>query len=141
MSRLKPTDLLDRTFEVGITLKGLDGVLEVVGGLLLLVVSPATINQLVRSLTQHEVSQDPHDFIATHLLNAVNGLTGSSVRFGAIYLLLHGVVKIVLVAALLRDQLWAYPWLLVFLGTLIVIKASRMSAASQMTLSRLPVVG
>src|SRR5437762_4498043 len=91
MSRLKPTDLLDRTFEVGITLKGLDGVLEVVGGVLLLVVSPVTINQLVRSLTQHELSQDPHDFIATHLLNAANGLTGSSVRFGAIYLLLHGV--------------------------------------------------
>ena len=106
MSRLKPTDLLDRTFEVGITLKGLDGVLEVVGGVLLLVVSPVTINQLVGSLTQHELSQDPHDFIATHLLNAASGLTGSSARFGAIYLLLHGVVKIVLVAALLRDQLW-----------------------------------
>src|SRR5205823_108966 len=78
MSRFKATDLLDRTFEVGITLKGLDGVLEVVGGLLLLVVSPATINQLVGSLTQHELSQDPHDFIATHLLNAASGLTGSS---------------------------------------------------------------
>src|SRR5256886_6339428 len=104
MSRLKPTDLLDRTFEVGITLKGLDGVLEVVGGLLLLVVSPATINQLVRSLTQHELSQDPHDFIATHLLNAANGLTGSSARFGAIYLLLHGVVKIEIGRASCRER-------------------------------------
>src|SRR5207237_9683372 len=120
MSRLKPTDLLDRTFEVGITLKGLDGVLEVVGGVLLLVVSPATINQLVRSLTQHELSQDPHDFIATHLLNAANGLTGSSVRFGAIDLLLHGVGKIVLVAAVLRDKRWAYPWRVVFLSLFVV---------------------
>src|SRR5207249_11285680 len=103
MSRLKPTDLLDRTFEVGITLKGLDGVLEVVGGLLLLVVSPATINQLVRSLTQHELAQDPHDFIATHLLNATSGLTGSSVRFPALYLPSHALVKILLAAALPRD--------------------------------------
>src|SRR5205823_7413324 len=119
MSRFKATDLLDRTFEVGITLKGLDGVLEVVGGVLLLVVSPVTINQLVRNLTQHELSQDPHDFIATHLLSAANGLIGSSVRLGANYLLLHGVVKIVLVAALLRDQLWAYPWMIVFLGVVL----------------------
>jgi uncharacterized membrane protein len=34
MSRFKATDLLDRTFEVGIILKGLDGVLEVAGGVL-----------------------------------------------------------------------------------------------------------
>ena len=139
MSRLKSTDLLDRTFEVGIILKGLDRVLEVVGGVLLLVVSPATINQLIRSLTQHELSQDPHDFIATHLLNAANGLTGSSVKFGAIYLLLHGVVKIVLVAALLRDQLWAYPWMIVFLGVFIAYQAYRMTFAPSVGLAALTV--
>jgi len=102
-------DLLDRAFFVVITLKGLDGVLEVVGGLLLLAVSPATIDRLARALTQHELSEDPHDFIATHLLHYTGALTGASVRFGAVYLLLHGAVKIILVAALLRNQLWAYP--------------------------------
>ena len=51
MSWFRPRDLLDQTFEVGIILKGLDGVLEVIGGLLLLVVSPATIDQVVTSLT------------------------------------------------------------------------------------------
>ena len=40
MSWFRRRDLLDQTFEVGIVLKGLDGVLEVLGGLLLLVVSP-----------------------------------------------------------------------------------------------------
>jgi uncharacterized membrane protein len=44
MSWFRPRDLLDQTFEVGIILKGLDGVLEVLGGLLLLVVSPTTID-------------------------------------------------------------------------------------------------
>jgi uncharacterized membrane protein len=38
-------DLLDRTFEVSIILKGLDGVLEIAGGLLLLLVTPATIDR------------------------------------------------------------------------------------------------
>jgi uncharacterized membrane protein len=83
--------------------------LEVVGGVLLLVVSPTTIGQMSRALTQHELSEDPHDFLATHLLHAAGSQTGSSLQFGAAYLLLHGVVKIVLVTALLRDKIWAYP--------------------------------
>ena len=59
MPWFRPRDLLDQTFEVGIILKGLDGLLEVIGGLLLLVVSPATIDRVVTSLTQHELSEDP----------------------------------------------------------------------------------
>ncbi len=45
MNWFKSGDLLDRAFAVGIILKGLDGVLEVVGGVLLLVVSPTTIDK------------------------------------------------------------------------------------------------
>src|SRR5579859_7863489 len=122
-------DPLDRAFEIGIILKGLDGILEVVGGLLLLVVSPATINQIARFLTQHELSGDPHDFLATHIVHYAGELTGGAILFGAIYLLSHGVVKIVLVAALLRNQLWAYPWMIVFLAVFIVYQAYRMTFA------------
>ena len=129
MNWFKSGDLLDRAFAVGIILKGLDGVLEVVGGLLLLVVSPTTIDQLTRSLTQHELSEDPHDFLATHVLHAAGSLTGSSLKFGAVYLLLHGVVKIVLVAALLRDKIWAYPWMIAFLVVFIVYQVYRMTFA------------
>jgi len=126
MPWFRPRGLLDQTFEVGIILKGLDGVLEVIGGLLLLVVSPATIDRVVTSLTQHELSEDPHDFLATHLLKTAHGLTGSAVLFGAVYLLAHGVVKVVLVAALLKNQLWAYPWI-GFLGVFIGYQLYRLS--------------
>jgi len=129
MNWFKSGDLLDRAFAVGIILKGIDGVLEVVGGFLLLVVSPATIDQVSRALTQHELSEDPHDFLATHLLHAAGSLTGSSLQFGAAYLLLHGVVKIVLVAALLKDKIWAYPWMLAFLLVFIVYQSYRMTFA------------
>jgi uncharacterized membrane protein len=129
MNWFKSGDLLDRAFAVGIILKGLDGLLEVVGGLLLLVVSPTTIDQLSRFLTQHELSEDPHDFLATHLLHAAGALTGSSLKFGAAYLLSHGVIKIVLVAALLRDKIWAYPWMIAFLLVFIVYQIYRMTFA------------
>jgi len=125
----KRGDLLDRTFAVGIILKGLDGVLEVVGGLLLLTVSPSAIDSLSRFLTQHELSEDPHDFLATHLLHAAGSLSSSSVRFGAAYLLSHGVVKIVLVTALLRNKIWACPWMIAFLIAFIAYQAYRMTFA------------
>lgn len=35
--------------------------------------------------------------------------------FAALYLLAHGIVKIVLVAALLLNQMWSYPWMIGFL--------------------------
>jgi len=87
VSRFEARDPLDRIFEIGIILKGLDGVLEAIGGLLLLAVTPATINRLMVRLTQHELSEDPHDFIARHLLGYTHALTGSAVIFAAVYLL------------------------------------------------------
>jgi len=106
---------LDKTFRIGLVLKGLDGVLEVAGGILLLFLSPHAIEHIARVLTAHELSQDPHDVIARHLLHTASHLTTSTTLFGAIYLLSHGVTKVILVALVLREKLWAYPWLIALL--------------------------
>jgi uncharacterized membrane protein len=119
---------LDRTFRISVTLKGLDGALETIGGLVLLFVRPATIDHLVRRLTQHELSQDPHDFIARHLLRSAGHLTHGSTLFAAVYLLSHGVAKVVLVVAVLREQLWAYPGMIALLGAFIVYQLYRLAA-------------
>ena len=111
----KPKDTLDRVFEIGIIAKGLNGLAELVGGLLLLFVTPSGIHHVIALLTQGELSEDPHDVIAHYLLHTANGLTGSAVLFGAIYLLTHGAVKVVLVIALLLNKIWAYPCLIVVL--------------------------
>jgi len=103
---------LDKTFKIGLVLKGLDGILEVVGGILLLFLTPAAIQHLVRALTAHELSEDPHDLIARYLLHTTAHLHHGTTLFGAIYLLSHGIAKIVLVALVLKDKLWAYPWLI-----------------------------
>jgi uncharacterized membrane protein len=103
---------LDKTFKIGLVLKGLDGILEVIGGILLLFLSPQAIEQIARTLTAHELREDPHDFIAGHILHTASHLTTSTTLFGAIYLLSHGALKIVLVALVLRGKLWAYPWLI-----------------------------
>ncbi len=127
MSRFKPHDALDSTFEAGIALKGIDGAFELIGGLLLLAVPPASINRLVTILTQSELSEDPHDFIASHLLDTAHGLTGRSTVYGALYLLSHGLIKIVLVIALLKNKLWAYPWMIALLLVFIAYQSYRVA--------------
>lgn len=139
MSRFRARDPLDRIFEIGIILKGLDGVLEIIGGLLLLAVTPATIDRMVVRLTQHELSEDPHDFIARHLLGYTHSLTGSAVTFAAVYLLAHGIVKIVLVAALLRNQAWAYPWMIGFLLLFIGYQLYRLALSPTFWLTALTI--
>jgi uncharacterized membrane protein len=139
VSQFKPRDPLDRLFEIGIILKGIDGILEACGGLLLLAVTPATINTLAARLTQHELSEDPRDVIANHLLGFTHGLTGSAVTFAAVYLLLHGITKIALVAALLRNQMWAYPWMIGFLLIFIGYQLYRIVLSPTFSLSVLTI--
>ncbi len=115
MSRFRPSGLLDWTFEIALIFKGLDGLLEMVGGVLLLVVSKETLVGWVVAVTQHELSEDPRDFVATHVLAGAQHLSGSSQTFAALYLLSHGIVKVALVLAVLQDRLWAYPWMIGFL--------------------------
>ena len=74
MNSMKRRSLLDQTFRISITLKGIDGVLEIIGGLIVLWISPRAVNYVVAALTEHELSEDPRDFIATHLLSASHGL-------------------------------------------------------------------
>jgi uncharacterized membrane protein len=119
---------LDKTFKIGLVLKGLDGILEIIGGILLLFLSPQAIEHIARTLTAHELSEDPHDLIARYILHTSSHLTTSTTLFGAVYLLSHGVAKVVLVVLVLREKLWAYPWLIALLLAFIVYQLYRITA-------------
>jgi uncharacterized membrane protein len=118
-------DLTDKAFRVGLFLKGLDGLLECVGGVFLLIVKPEQINAWARNLTEGELSHDPHDIIANHILRSAHDITGASLLFGAAYLLSHGIVKLVLVVEVLRNRLWAYMGLIVVTSLFVVYQVYR----------------
>ena len=111
---------LDRLYRIGLWIKGIDGILEIVGGLVLLLVSQPKLGQFVTFLTQRELAEDPRDWIAGHLRDAVNQLSPNTKLFASMYLLIHGVVKLCLIVALLRAWPWSYrpaiAVLLVFIG-------------------------
>jgi uncharacterized membrane protein len=92
------SQLRELLFRVSVSLKGLHAALEIVGGIALLVVSPAFILRAIEFLTQDEIAEDPRDLIANYLLDAASHLSLSSQHFAAYYLLSHGVTKAFLVS-------------------------------------------
>jgi uncharacterized membrane protein len=113
------------SFRAGITLKGVDGVLELIGAALLWAVKPETLNHAVRFIFQHELSRDPHDFLAAHVLHATQRLEGENKLFAELFLLSHGLIKIIIVTALWLDQLWAYPLAIVIFSAFGVYQTYR----------------
>lgn len=93
-------------FEIAIILKGVGATLEVVLGVLLLFTN--VVNNVVVALLQNELIEDPNDYLATHFSSYAN-MSHATQIYGGLYLLTHGLVKIVLVWGLLRNKLWAYP--------------------------------
>ena len=105
----KEINVIDKGFEISVILKGLDGLLEVLGGIFLIFVPITKINVWVYLLTKKELVEDPKDFIANHLVNYAHSLTVSTIDFAIIFLLIHGLVKVFLVVMLLKKKLWSYP--------------------------------
>ena len=118
-----PRTLLDKTYEIGILIKGIDGVLELAGALLLVVVPTSAIRSLTHLLTANELANDPHDFLASHVAHFGNELAKGHNTFAILFLATHGAVKVALVVALLRQKHWAYPWALTALGAFLVYQA------------------
>jgi uncharacterized membrane protein len=77
------------------------------------------MNRFVLAVLHQELSEDPQDFVATHLIRASQYFAGSGKYFASLYLLSHGAVKLVLVVALLRNKLWAYPLMIVTLAVFV----------------------
>lgn len=103
---MRATSWWDRFFLAAIIVKGLDGVLEVISALVLALTSPGRVQEWIFRITAPELSEDPTDFVATHLAAWAHGFSANAQTFVILYLLTHGVVKLVLVVALLRDKLW-----------------------------------
>jgi uncharacterized membrane protein len=100
---------IHRIFDIGLMLKGLHSIIEIIGGFLILFISQQFIVNFVLSITKEELSDDPKDFISNYLITSAQGFSVSSQHFIALYLLIHGVIKGLLVIALIKEKLWSYP--------------------------------
>ncbi len=123
--RLNIKILRHHIFQIGILLKGIDGILEIIGGLFVLFVSPAAMSGLVRLLIRHELGEDPTDIIAHALMKAASQISVNVQWFAFLYLFSHGVIKIFLAVSLLKRKLWSYPVAIGFFALFIIYQLYR----------------
>lgn len=126
-------------FLFSVWIKGVAGLAETIGGLLVLFVTQKLLDSFVLFLTAPELAEDPEDRIANYLSSAIQHFSADTKTFASVYLVIHGLVKLFLVAGLLRNRLWAYPLSLWFLGAFIVYQYYRYTHTHSMWLVLLTV--
>jgi uncharacterized membrane protein len=119
--------IIDTFFDATIIVKGIDSVLEMVGGILLIVVKPSTIDRVVTLLTQHELSKDPHDFFANFILHTASGISKGTELTAAAYLIVDSIIKLFIINGLLHNRRWSYKVAMVFLTLFIAYKCYRIA--------------
>jgi len=110
-----------KLFRFGISVKGIDGILESIGGLFLIFLKPGRFTSIISQVFSHELSEDPADLIANYLLN----VSPSGQRFSAAYMIIHGLVKIGIVWGLWKGYRKAYPIAAIVLGIMILFEVAR----------------
>jgi uncharacterized membrane protein len=118
----------ERLFRVAITIKGLDGGLQLLAGILLIFIPAQTIMRLADIVVTRDLLGAPTGILATHLHQAAEHFAGATRTFAILYLLLHGLIKVGLVVALWRKVLPAYPLAIAALGAFVgyeLLRATR----------------
>ena len=105
-----------KLFRVSVILKGVISAGEIVVGIIAFFVPLSLLTELIASFARAELQSEPGSYIAAHVLILTQGVPEISTLFLGLYLLSRGLIKLVLVWALLKNQLWAYPSSLVVLG-------------------------
>ena len=127
-------------FLLSVWSKGVAGLVETIGGLLLLFTPQAGLNALIIFLTAPELAEDPTDRIATLLQRMVQELAADTKLFASGYLIVHGVIKVFLVAGLLGRWLWSYRVSLWFLAVFIAYQAYRFFFTHSLSMIALTIV-
>lgn len=95
-------------FEVALVVKGIHALIEIGSSIFVYFTNQHFVSNLVLQVTQEELSEDPRDFIAHYLIKSAENFSVTSQYFAVFYLLSHGVIKLILVASLLKKRTWAY---------------------------------
>ena len=119
-TRSRPT-VLDRFYDVGVVLKGIDGAVELAVGLLLWL-APGPLTSLLGRASEDLAAEQSEirRTLAEYVARLDHDLSYGPLTFVIFFLILHGVVKLALVYCLLKKLYWAYPFALALLSLFLV---------------------
>ena len=109
LPRSMPGTTTDRLLRAALLLKGLDGAVELLAGVALALVGPRELGELTRRVVAHHLLGSPRGALAERITAGEAALSGGDRTFAVAYLTLHGLLKLGLVVALLRELRPAYP--------------------------------
>ena len=99
---------LHKLFDISILLKGINALIEIIGGVSVFLVSSAFIFKFVNIISFGELTETPIDSLSQYLLNLTHSFSGGTKEFVALYLLLHGIINLFLIVGLIEKKIWAY---------------------------------
>jgi uncharacterized membrane protein len=120
-----PGTTTDRLLRAALILKGLDGGVELLVGVALALVGPRELGELTRRVVVHHLLGSPRGALAERVTAGEALLSGGDRTFAVAYLTLHGLLKLGLVVALLRELRPAYPVAIGVLAVFIGYEAYR----------------
>lgn len=113
---LNKYSIINIGFYGGLTIKAIDALIEFIGGFLLLILSHNLLNNLIHLIALPELIEDPKDIVMNYFIKFGQNFSISSQHSVAIYLLIHGTTKLVVIWLLINKKLWAYPLASVVFG-------------------------
>ncbi len=102
-------NILHDFFLIGIAIKGFDGLVELLSGIVLLFIKSDWISSFIQMLFRKELIQDPTDAIAIYFVHISHHIPTGTILFISLYLIIRGAIKIGLVLGLWYKKLWVYP--------------------------------
>lgn len=102
-------EIVHISFDVGLLIKGLDALIEIVGGIAFMFLTPNRLNLLITLISKGELGEDPTDFLMNYLVTFGHSFSIKSLQFVMLYLLSHGIAKMVVILMLWKKKPWAYP--------------------------------
>lgn len=121
MQQLRDSIWYDRLYTFSILAKGFDGTVELLIGIWLLL-WPASLHGLLEHM--YGVEAGWHSTLG-HLMaqgteRLDHELYGGVLTMAILFFISHGVIKLILVYALIKRIMWAFPWALGALGLFLV---------------------
>jgi uncharacterized membrane protein len=109
-----------RLYIITILAKGALGLIQLATAAAIYLGVLPQLPRLAKWLVEHEISEDPNDFFASHILALANIIPTSSPTFYTIYFSAHGLMHVTIVAALLWGARWAYHGAVIVLSGFII---------------------
>jgi uncharacterized membrane protein len=114
-----------KLFKISIGVKGINSLIEIFAGIFLFFAKPEFFSKIIQFAFHYELIETPKDMIVGSLIAFFSNLSVGVELFAAIYLFIHGFIKLGLVIGLWKGKLWTYILAEIVFGIFVMYQVYR----------------